>query len=410
MAVNQHFADDYDHSAAANNTPAGSDSIGTDLDDHLRDIKRNINLAARRTTVAAKTTGYTSTVSDHGALIPVDATAGTVTVTLPAAGTVEAGWWVAFKKVSTNTNSMQLDGNSTETIDGTQTVSTIIAQDVFTVVSDGTNWLRLTEGVDFNRIDSASISATLNVAGDVHIAGDLSVSGTAIVGPLHVDGTTSLSGAVAMHDTLSVAGTAVITGAVTMDADLSVSASIVATAGVFDSAGFEYQGWRALQAVVSIGATVAAVDLEWDTTPIDIQVRGYNIIPDVDTTNLQSRIKQAGSYVTTDSYEHAIQIWGSGAGGLAQIGSSTTQATMIYNLGAAANERANFVATLFDVQRAVYPKMHTIAVADYATTVLVLQHSVQQLKVAAAAQGLRIYPGSGDFLDDTGWIELWGRF
>ena len=44
---------------SASNTPAGSDSIGTDLDDHLRDIKKNIRFASNHPVQTAKTTAYT---------------------------------------------------------------------------------------------------------------------------------------------------------------------------------------------------------------------------------------------------------------------------------------------------------------------------------------------------------------
>jgi hypothetical protein len=45
MAVNEGIED---YGAAAANTPAGSDNIGTDLDDHLRDIKKNLRFTSQQ--------------------------------------------------------------------------------------------------------------------------------------------------------------------------------------------------------------------------------------------------------------------------------------------------------------------------------------------------------------------------
>jgi len=74
----------------ASNTPAGTDSIGTDLDDHLRDIKKNVRFASNHPVQAAKITAYTVVATDHNTLLQVNATASAVTVTLLAAAT--AGW------------------------------------------------------------------------------------------------------------------------------------------------------------------------------------------------------------------------------------------------------------------------------------------------------------------------------
>jgi len=43
---------------ASSNTPAGSDNVGTDLDDHLRDIKKNIRIAAENFQGILNPTGF----------------------------------------------------------------------------------------------------------------------------------------------------------------------------------------------------------------------------------------------------------------------------------------------------------------------------------------------------------------
>lgn len=57
MAVNESL-DALDAVTAANNTPAGTASVGTDMDDHLRDIKKNIRDAADHQVKELAPTGF----------------------------------------------------------------------------------------------------------------------------------------------------------------------------------------------------------------------------------------------------------------------------------------------------------------------------------------------------------------
>jgi hypothetical protein len=74
-----------------------------------------------------------------------DATAGAVTLTLPAAGS-NTGRIMIIKRVSTNANSCSVAGVSA-TDGGTQVLAAPNPStgqvNVITVVSDGTNWLLL---------------------------------------------------------------------------------------------------------------------------------------------------------------------------------------------------------------------------------------------------------------------------
>jgi hypothetical protein len=56
MSVNEGL-NDYS-TTAASNTPAGSDNIGTDLDDHLRDIKKNLRTASQHSKGITEPTHY----------------------------------------------------------------------------------------------------------------------------------------------------------------------------------------------------------------------------------------------------------------------------------------------------------------------------------------------------------------
>lgn len=72
----------------------------------------------------------------------VDSTGGALTIDLPAASQM-TGKTLTFKKIDVPANAITLDGNSSETIDGSLTQ--IITQQYvsITIVSDGTEWFIL---------------------------------------------------------------------------------------------------------------------------------------------------------------------------------------------------------------------------------------------------------------------------
>lgn len=71
-------------------------------------------------------------------ILLVDTTGGSVTLTLPAAGTVRGQWFVVKKLVAANT--VTLDGASAETIDGAATLAFTTQYQAVTIYSDGTEW------------------------------------------------------------------------------------------------------------------------------------------------------------------------------------------------------------------------------------------------------------------------------
>ena len=100
MAVNESLAS-YDAVTASNNTPSGGTAVGTELDDHIRDVKKNVGAASRFIVQAAKTAAYTCVTTDHNTVIQVDATAtATIVVSLLASATAGDGWHVFIKKTS----------------------------------------------------------------------------------------------------------------------------------------------------------------------------------------------------------------------------------------------------------------------------------------------------------------------
>jgi hypothetical protein len=71
-------------------------------------------------------------------LVKVDTSGGNVTLTLPPASSV-TGYEVKVKKM-TAANTLTLDGDGSETIDGAATLAWTVQYQSFTVVSDGTAW------------------------------------------------------------------------------------------------------------------------------------------------------------------------------------------------------------------------------------------------------------------------------
>ncbi len=87
---------------------------------------------------AVKTGAYTTLKTDR--LVLVDSSGGVITITLAPAADM-TGKHQAVKMVGTGTNAVTLDGNASETIDGSTTDANLDAQyDVTDMMSDGSNW------------------------------------------------------------------------------------------------------------------------------------------------------------------------------------------------------------------------------------------------------------------------------
>jgi hypothetical protein len=114
-------------------------------------------------TVESETASFTAST---GNLYLVDTSAGDVTATLDTASG-ESGKEISFK-ITDNTNDLILDGNGSETIDGSTTITRDNLDTTYTIVSDGSNWqlksdyyanLALGNQGGINYISSAFISA-----------------------------------------------------------------------------------------------------------------------------------------------------------------------------------------------------------------------------------------------------------
>lgn len=85
-------------------------------------------------TIAASTTLTTSQT-----VILCDASGGAIVVTLPAAS-ANTGRRYFIKKIDSSANTVTIDGNANETIDGELTSELRSQYDTITIVSDGSNW------------------------------------------------------------------------------------------------------------------------------------------------------------------------------------------------------------------------------------------------------------------------------
>lgn len=90
------------------------------------------------TAFSAKTTNYTVLATDS--IMSGDCTSGNLTFTLPAAASI-TGRQYTFKRIDGSANSVIVDGNASETIDGATTYTLATQWQSISIISNGTNWL-----------------------------------------------------------------------------------------------------------------------------------------------------------------------------------------------------------------------------------------------------------------------------
>jgi hypothetical protein len=140
--------------------------------------------AGLATAYSAKTTAYTTTTSDS--VINCDTTSAGFTVTLVTA-VGNAGLQQTFKKIVA-ANTLTIDPNGAQTIDGAATVALTAQYDSITVVSDGANWIRVANSASGGSGTVTSVGGTgtvsgLTLTGTVTTSGNLTLGGTLSVTP-----------------------------------------------------------------------------------------------------------------------------------------------------------------------------------------------------------------------------------
>lgn len=111
---------------------ASADMVGisTSTPTSMLDIQGGMGLKTNTITAA------TTLDNTHNVVL---CNTGPYTVTLPTAASV-AGKTYYIKNIDAQGDNITIDGNSTETIDGTQTIVLWKSQDAVRIVSDGSNW------------------------------------------------------------------------------------------------------------------------------------------------------------------------------------------------------------------------------------------------------------------------------
>lgn len=89
-------------------------------------------------TIVSKTTTYTATATD--AVILVDGSAGSWTLSLPTAVGISGKQYIIKRTDLTLDYLVTIDPNSTETIDGSATKTLATQHESYRIISDGTNW------------------------------------------------------------------------------------------------------------------------------------------------------------------------------------------------------------------------------------------------------------------------------
>lgn len=97
----------------------------------------NISANKINHSVVVKSSAYTATTTDE--VILVNASLGSVTITLPTAVGSTHLYWV--KKVDSSTNTVVVNTTSLQTIDGGTSATIKVQYASITVASDGSNWL-----------------------------------------------------------------------------------------------------------------------------------------------------------------------------------------------------------------------------------------------------------------------------
>jgi hypothetical protein len=143
-----------DGSATANNTIQWQkhiDKLGDPLKTYAQAISNNASAAFDKmfgNDFAEKTANYTIATSDQGKAIV--ATTAALTFTLPAAATAGSNFVVVVKNSSAGT--LTIDGNSSETINGSTTLSLPYSDQSAILVCDASSWYALLLGPEAGEI------------------------------------------------------------------------------------------------------------------------------------------------------------------------------------------------------------------------------------------------------------------
>lgn len=108
-------------------------------------------------TAVVNLTPYNVAITDASKTLLVDATSSSITIALPAAATAGDGFILAVKKTDSSSNSVIIDTDGSETIDGVSTLAMGIQYQTVFIVCDGSNWFIRD---NYIRENTVSVSST----------------------------------------------------------------------------------------------------------------------------------------------------------------------------------------------------------------------------------------------------------
>ena len=139
MATFPEALNGYNAATPADNTPAGTDSVGTQLDDHLRDIKANVKNAGALTPSSTATAAVTMAVTDFNKLLMVHPRTGDTTVSVLTASAGLSGFRVGVKNLSGD-NNVIVHRSGSNTIDGEASITLSATNQAVMLACNGSKW------------------------------------------------------------------------------------------------------------------------------------------------------------------------------------------------------------------------------------------------------------------------------
>lgn len=119
-------------------TPTASTATIDEINDAIREIKTVLKYQFTPVAITNGDSPYTAVTTSS--IILANATSGAITINLPTAASI-AGRTYVIKKTDSSTNAITVDGYSSETIDGETTLTIANPNEVYVIVSNGTNWV-----------------------------------------------------------------------------------------------------------------------------------------------------------------------------------------------------------------------------------------------------------------------------
>lgn len=137
----------------------------------------NIVTLGQLITTSAKASNYTVTANDRDKVIVGDSTGGSRTFTLLSAITAGDGFKISFKKMDSSSNTITIQANGAETIDGDSTFILSSPYDYVGLYSDGTQWIK----ESFKSFDDGiSLGSGASITADGFVLGQLFYTETTV--------------------------------------------------------------------------------------------------------------------------------------------------------------------------------------------------------------------------------------